>query len=104
MARKRTLAMTELVMKLRSSRKRSSLFQTFKNVDGGHKGGGQRTAIKSPFVRETISMLVMKTELKAIEETIKKIKFATFCSKSTEIYRRLSDIKINGEITQIKLI
>uniref|UniRef100_A0A1A9Z6L3 Uncharacterized protein n=1 Tax=Glossina pallidipes TaxID=7398 RepID=A0A1A9Z6L3_GLOPL len=90
MARKRTLAMTELVTKLRSNRKRSSLFQTFKNVDGGHKGGGGRTAaIKSPFVRETISMLVMKTELKAIEETIKKIKFATFCSKSTEIYRRM---------------
>ncbi|KAI9579802.1 uncharacterized protein LOC119639277 [Glossina fuscipes] len=89
MARKRTLAMTELVTKLRSSNKRSSLFQTLRNVDGGHKGGSHKAAIKSPFVRETISMLVMKTELKAIEETIKKIKFATFCSKSTDIYQRM---------------
>jgi len=40
------------------------------------------------YVRETQSMLHLKNQLEAVEETIKKIKFETLCSQAREIYPR----------------
>ncbi|KAH8344362.1 hypothetical protein KR084_010180 [Drosophila pseudotakahashii] len=40
------------------------------------------------YVRETQSMMILKLELKAVEKTIKEVKFVTLCSQAKEIYPR----------------
>ncbi|XP_055908794.1 uncharacterized protein LOC129943400 [Eupeodes corollae] len=52
------------------------------------KGEGSVNYFKR-YVRETPSMLELKCELESIEATIKRVKFATLCSKATEVYPRI---------------
>ncbi|XP_030374535.1 uncharacterized protein LOC115624085 isoform X2 [Scaptodrosophila lebanonensis] len=49
------------------------------------------------YVRETQSMLVLKTELKSIEKIIKEVKFVTLCSQAKEIYPRMKSQVDNNE-------
>ncbi|XP_055851175.1 uncharacterized protein LOC129915587 [Episyrphus balteatus] len=52
------------------------------------KGEGTINYFKR-YVRETPSMMELKWELESIETTIKRVKFATLCSKATEVYPRI---------------
>lgn len=54
------------------------------------------------YVRETPSMLNLKWEVEAIEIIIKRVKFATLCSKATEVYPRIKkQIRDNQRLHQI---
>ncbi|KAH8375055.1 uncharacterized protein LOC110188405 [Drosophila serrata] len=49
------------------------------------------------YVRETQSMMILKLELKAVEKTIKEVKFVTLCSQAKEIYPRMKSQVDNND-------
>ncbi|KAH8243935.1 hypothetical protein KR032_011572 [Drosophila birchii] len=60
------------------------------------KEAPQTTNLKR-YVRETQSMMILKLELKAVEKTIKEVKFVTLCSQAKEIYPRMKSQVDNND-------
>lgn len=52
------------------------------------KDGNPASANPKRYVRNTQSMTILKHVLKAVEHTIKEVKFVTLCSQAKEIYPR----------------
>ncbi|XP_032593176.1 uncharacterized protein LOC6564420 [Drosophila grimshawi] len=55
------------------------------------------TADPKRYVRETESMLILKTELRSIEKTIQRLRLKTLCSQAKEIYPRIKNQVENNE-------